>query len=70
MPQDDPTAARLERLEEAQMFADRRADLLSDQMKAMERRITDLNERLTRLHASVQQLNDPQPGPAENHAEE
>jgi predicted nuclease with TOPRIM domain len=49
---------RIERLEEAQMFADRRADLLGEQMTALEQKLREFNDRLRRLEANLSRLND------------
>ena len=47
---------RLDRLEEAQMFAERRADLLSEQMTAMEQKLREFDDRLRRLEHNLTRL--------------
>ncbi|HYE61020.1 MAG TPA: hypothetical protein VD997_03405 [Phycisphaerales bacterium] len=57
LPDADPAAnGRVERLEEAQMFADRRADLLSEQMAALEQKLREFNDRLRRLEDNLARL--------------
>lgn len=53
----DP-AERLDKLEELQSFADRRADELSEQLAAMERRVREFDARLSRLEQSLGQLSE------------
>jgi len=56
-PADQP-AQRLDKLEELQSFAERRADELSDQAAALERKIREMDARLRRLEQSLGQLNE------------
>lgn len=49
---------RLERLEELQSFTDRRADELSEQVVALERKVREFDARLRRLEQSLGQLNE------------
>jgi uncharacterized coiled-coil protein SlyX len=48
--------SRLERLEDAQMFAERRADLLSEQMVALEQKLREFAERMRRLEEGLGRL--------------
>jgi hypothetical protein len=53
---DTGDSQRLDRLEEGQMFAERRADLLSEQMTALEQKLRDVTDRLRRLEDSLGRL--------------
>lgn len=44
---------RLSRLEEAQTFADREQEHLSEQLTALQARLAELTARLTRIEASL-----------------
>jgi uncharacterized coiled-coil protein SlyX len=49
---------RVERLEEAQMFAERRMDLLSEQMTALEQKLREVGDRLRRIEENVGRIDE------------
>ncbi len=52
-------SARVARLEESQMFVDRRVDDLSEQVIAVEQSLRDAQTRLRRLEESIARLLSP-----------
>lgn len=59
----DQNSERLARLEEAQMFAERRADDLTLQIGAIEQSLRQAQDRLRRLERAVATLNGPEEDP-------
>jgi uncharacterized coiled-coil protein SlyX len=67
MPPEDPEA-RLSRLEEAQMFAERRADLLSEQMEVLEKKLSALQDQLRGIEAGMQRVDSMLQSPPDDQA--
>lgn len=63
MPGEDDIRIRLLRLEEAQAFADHAADQLNDEVRALGRRVLELQAQVRRLEAMLARLAAPADDP-------
>lgn len=59
-PQPDPLADRVERLEEALLFAQRDADHLRDELVVARKELTELRRKVRGLERRLAGLNDPE----------
>jgi uncharacterized coiled-coil protein SlyX len=58
----DPLAIRLQRLEESQGFADRTVEQLSAEIAMLNRHLAEVQTRMKRLEARLDQMQEPQGG--------
>jgi|GEM_PF-2987918 len=61
---------RVDRLEDAQMFAERRADLLDEQMAALEQKLRDFGDRMRRLEENLGRLTEAMDNPPDESGED
>lgn len=65
MPQDADLSTRIQRLEEAQGFAEHAADQMLDHLRALDRSVRELTRRLDAFEHRLNQIPPPKPDASE-----